>query len=82
MLKFIQRTGCDIAQYREKYGNFFRAQFDSARKRMSTVIEVDGQRRLCIKGASEIILETCTHYLAEDGTRTPLDDTMRSNLAA
>merc|ERR1719223_99584 len=65
-----------------KYGNLFRAQFDSARKRMSTVIEVDGQRRLCIKGASEIILETCTHYLAEDGTRTPLDDTMRSNLTA
>ena len=56
--------------------------FDSARKRMSTVLELededitehDYQKRLHIKGASEIILETCTHYLDEYGDRQVLDE--------
>lgn len=47
---------------------------------MSTVCEVEGQHRLLIKGASEIILDTCTHYLNADGVRTELDDTMKAQL--
>jgi Ca2+-transporting ATPase len=75
MLKFIARAGCDIKAYREKYANFLRFQFDSSRKRMSTVIELPSgvstdhgySKRLMIKGASEIILDTCTHYLDANG---------------
>jgi len=45
--------------------------FDSSRKRMSTVLEIDRDeatefgypKRIHTKGASEIILATCTHYL-------------------
>jgi len=48
--------------------------FDSARKRMSTVLEFDAEnddekfefgyaKRIHTKGASEIVLATCTHYL-------------------
>lgn len=56
--------------------------FDSSRKRMSTVIELDEAdgsentygKRLHIKGASEIILETCTHYLDSNGDKQLLDD--------
>lgn len=48
-----------------------RFQFDSSRKRMSTVIELDEDdvpegefnRRIHTKGASEIILETCSHFI-------------------
>ena len=55
-----------------------RFQFDSARKRMSTVLELeDGEetehgygKRIHVKGASEIVLGTCTHYLDSNGNKT------------
>jgi magnesium-transporting ATPase (P-type) len=51
--------------------------FDSARKRMSTVLELNTTeateygypKRLHVKGASEIILETCSHYLDFNGQK-------------
>ena len=62
--------------------------FDSARKRMSTILELQDDdktehnypKRIHIKGASEIILETCTHYLNQDGKKTILDDKMKQQL--
>jgi len=54
--------------------------FDSARKRMSTVLEFEADdnqekfehgypKRIHTKGASEIVLGTCTHYLDEQGNK-------------
>jgi magnesium-transporting ATPase (P-type) len=50
-----------------------RFQFDSLRKRMSTVLEFDVDdeehlehgypKRLHSKGAAEAIIDSCTHYL-------------------
>jgi magnesium-transporting ATPase (P-type) len=59
--------------------------FDSARKRMSTILdlrEIDKNehsypKRLHIKGASEIILDTCQFYLDQSGNKKPLDDQMK-----
>lgn len=67
MLKFITRCGFDFKHLRDQYipKDLVRFQFDSGRKRMSTVIELENgsTRRIHIKGASEIILDTCTHYM-------------------
>jgi len=53
-----------------------RYMFDSARKRMSTFLEIDDQqleygynKRLHVKGASEIVLETCSDYIDENGQK-------------
>ncbi len=70
--------------------------FSSSRKRMSTIIEnadlcgtPDDQRtpsqasynkRLMIKGASELILEKCTKYMDEDGKVQRLDDQVREQV--
>ena len=51
--------------------------FDSARKRMSTVLELgvnevfehNYPKRLHCKGASEIVLSTCSHYLDVNGQK-------------
>jgi uncharacterized protein (DUF39 family) len=50
---------------------------------MSSILDIDASssehgygKRIHIKGASEIILATCTHYLTEDGTKTVLNDNM------
>lgn len=42
--------------------------FNSARKSMSTVIPLPhGGHRLLTKGASEIVLDKCTHIMDSDG---------------
>ena len=79
MLKFIHRCDCDFINLRSRYlpTGYLRFQFDSARKRMSTVIHLDDsettehgyQKRLHVKGASEIVLESCKYYLDRDGTK-------------
>jgi magnesium-transporting ATPase (P-type) len=53
---------------------------------MSTLMENCGEtetgydRRVHLKGASEIVLDACTHYLNEDGQKVELQDGMKSNL--
>jgi len=41
--------------------------FTSARKSMATVIQKDSTYHCHVKGASEIILEQCTHYINSKG---------------
>ena len=56
--------------------------FDSARKRMSTVVELPAnektehnyQKRIHVKGASEIVLSTCNFYLDHEGNKKVIDD--------
>ena len=86
MLKFITRCGVDYEAIRKQYlpKDLMRYGFDSSRKRMSTFLEIDDEqlehgynKRLHVKGASEIVLETCSHYLDENGQKSVMDDSMR-----
>lgn len=82
MLKFITRCNVNFQKLRDELipKDFLRFQFDSARKRMSTIIHVDGVKRIHVKGASEIVLESCTHYLDEHGNKQVIDDQMKNLL--
>jgi len=55
--------------------------FDSERKRMSVIVSHQGGRLLCVKGASDMLLEQCTHVLW-DGNVIPLTATLRQKIAA
>lgn len=46
--------------------------FDSARKLMSVMVRYYGNKRIITKGAAEILLKNCTHYL-KNGQLYPLD---------
>lgn len=52
-----------------------RFHFTSKRKRMSTITHNCGQtehgydRRVHMKGAAEIVLASCSHYLNQDGEK-------------
>lgn len=89
MLKFITRCDIDFEALRKKHlpKEYLRFHFDSSRKRMSTVIEnvednTNGySKRLHVKGASEIVVETCSHYLDFAGEPQVLDDVMKQQLA-
>ena len=45
---------------------------------MSTIIDGDNGKRIHVKGASEIVLESCTHYLDSNGVKQPIDDQMKN----
>lgn len=90
MLKFISKCSVNFEKMRSEYlpVQMTRFLFDSSRKRMSTVLELKDSdknenghpRRLHTKGASEIILDTCSHYLDQQGNKKPLDDQMKQQL--
>lgn len=87
MLKFISRCKCDYVAVRQRYlpPGFMRFQFDSARKRMSTILKMDDseptehnyQYRIHVKGASEIILDSCQYYLDNLGEKKKIDDSVK-----
>ncbi|KAJ2161686.1 plasma membrane calcium [Coemansia sp. RSA 552] len=57
--------------------------FSSEKKTMTTIVPVanqDGQYRVHAKGASEIVLRSCTKYLDKDGNVAELSDKVRNEL--
>jgi Ca2+-transporting ATPase len=89
MLKFIKRCGVDYEAVRQQYlpKDLIRFVFDPVRKRMSTVVELSQEeaqrtktgyeRRVHVKGASEIVLESCQYYLDEQGNQQTLGDDVK-----
>lgn len=88
MLKMLDKFECDYEAMREKHlkDPFIRFQFTSKRKKMSTILtriddnEYGYDKRLHVKGAAEIILGNCSHYLNEKGTKEELTETMKADL--
>lgn len=90
MLKFIHRCTCDYMDLRRRYlpSGYLRFQFDSTRKRMSTVLQLDKSeetehsypKRLHVKGASEIILESCNYYLDSNGEKKVLTEEVKQKI--
>jgi len=75
MLIMMERFKSDVEELRRHHlpKDFIRFHFTSKRKRMSSIIHNCGHtdygydKRVHMKGAAEIVLESCTHYLNENG---------------
>jgi len=86
----LDKFECDYISMRAKHlkDPFIRFQFTSRRKKMGTILtEIDDNeysydKRLHVKGAAEIILNTCSHYLDPHGVRRELTNTMKDDLIA
>lgn len=64
ILKYLQKCGVDVLQFRAKHEKLFEASFSSDRKRMSTVIRMpNGKLFVYMKGASEYIIDMCKDWL-------------------
>ncbi len=57
------------------------APFDSTRKMMSTVHDIDGSYVQYTKGAPDVVLALCTHYI-ENGEKKPMTDSKREEIIA
>ena len=90
LTKLLSKFGENVKAIREKYildlgGKKPQFIFTSVRKKMSTLItdnSLPTNHRLLLKGASEIVLKSCTHYLNENGERKELDRNIKEKISA
>ena len=80
LVNFAFAEGLPRYELVEKYPRIGEAPFDSSRKMMSTVHEVDGKFIGYTKGACEILLSHCTGIL-KDGNVVPLTDEIRKEIS-
>ena len=69
--------GIDVDDLRQRHPRLAEVPFDSDRKCMSTLHDVDGARRILVKGAPDVLLGLCIAYECE-GRAVPLGDAQRA----
>ncbi len=80
LLVVAEKAGFKYDETWEKYEEVTEISFDSARKRMTAVCkDQNGDLAAYTKGAPEIVLSLCTHYL-DDGEVRPLTDSEREQI--
>jgi Ca2+-transporting ATPase len=83
ILEFGLSLGGDFSAVRKASTLVKVEPFNSAKKRMGVVIQLpEGALRAHCKGASEIILASCSKYLNEEGDVIPLDEGTIDHLKA
>lgn len=83
LLGFVLELGRDYRQLREDMPekDFTKVYpYNSERKSMSTAIPLEEGYRLFVKGASEIILDKCSHSVDVNGKRLTLSQQMKNKI--
>lgn len=81
LIYLAQKFGVNHDDLENKYPRLFEQPFDSARKRMTTVHNINGQLTAYTKGAVDEMLPLCTHILTAQGVRTITNKDKESILA-
>ena len=79
LIFLAQSFGVDHEGLEDRYPRVFEQPFDSERKRMTTVHEMDGAIIAYTKGAVDELLPLCTHMLTAGGVR-PMTEEDRANV--
>lgn len=69
LIFLAQKFGVEQEELEDKYPQQFEQPFDSDRKRMTTVHEIDGEVIAYTKGAVDEMLPLCTHIQTDEGVR-------------
>ena len=77
LLRFADKRGFDYKTLREKYDRLSELPFDSDRKLMSTICNIDNNAIMFTKGAPDVVLSRCTHALV-DGDQQPMTEDILS----
>lgn len=68
-------------ELREQYPTRMKFPFSSKRKRMSSILAYKEEECIFIKGASEIVLESCDKWLNQDENRIePIDEALMARI--
>ena len=77
LLEFVRKEDKEL--FERKYKRVFEQPFDSIRKRMTTVYEIDGKYECYTKGALEELLELCP-YILKDGKILEFTSDMKAKI--
>ena len=81
ILKFFDKMNCKYEDFRVKYDVKHKFPFSSTRKRMSVVVNYKEDATLFIKGASEIVLGSCTQWFnSQNGQIEPISEEQQVNI--
>ena len=58
----MEKVGVNYEEYRTNYEPKMKFPFSSARKRMSVIVNYQGENMIFVKGASEMVLATCSRW--------------------
>ena len=81
LIEFGEHIGYDKEEMEEKYVRIDELPFDSSRKMMTTVNEMEDDYMVCTKGAIESILSNCDKILINGKIET-LDNTTKNKIMA
>ena len=79
LLYMAKSFGIDHEELEDTYPRLFEQPFDSDRKRMTTVHNIDGENIAYTKGAVDEMLPLCTQIMTEEGIR-PISETDKENI--
>lgn len=79
LIHMAQAFGIDHEQLEDRFPRLFEQPFDSERKRMTTVHQIEGEIMAYTKGAVDEMLPLCTHILTGQGLR-PITDQDKENI--
>ena len=82
LVNFALKKGMPSYKLDREFPRIGEAPFDSMRKMMSTVHETEDGYIQYTKGATEIILEHCTHFLNKDHEVVEINDEFKANVLA
>ena len=79
LLAAVERFGFDVRSEKPAYKKLLEHSFDSASKRMITVLGEKSGGKACfvVKGAPAVILDICDKYISKDGKHLPLTEETR-----
>jgi Ca2+-transporting ATPase len=78
LLRWLQKYDIDYAKVRQAHNVVKQILFDSTRKRMSTIIELDGRRWLLVKGAPEVVAGLCRDQVDLEPVKALAQQAMRT----
>lgn len=74
LFDYFQKEEIDPIKFRASYPRIIDAPFDSERKMMSSVNEIDGKNYLLVKGSLENLLSRCS-YIIKNGKKVKISTT-------
>ena len=81
ILKYMMACNVNPLQVRERHPKLFMEPFTSDRKRMSTLIQDGSSQQFLLKGASELIVQSCSKLLdLQSGHVIPIDAGLRQEI--
>ncbi|MDO4200082.1 MAG: calcium-translocating P-type ATPase, PMCA-type [Clostridia bacterium] len=81
LMNYAIKLGINTAILNSDFKRISEIPFDSARKLMTTVHDKNKNTyKIITKGAPDVLLKICTHYVCENGKTKPIDDTVRKDI--